>query len=133
QSYGEFIEQLQFARQEALVNARGGGRKQAAARVVLDDQKSKQALSWVTLATLGVLLIGLIIGAFMVVKGLRGGNETTDNTPTPAVAASIDGFGPGWKEARAKLFATEFNGAERAFGLLAEKYPEDSTERAWAQ
>jgi eukaryotic-like serine/threonine-protein kinase len=131
QSYDEFIEQLQFAREEALARARGGGGQQKA-RVVLDDQKSKEALSWVTLATLAVLLIGLIVGAVLIVKGLRGGKGES-STPAPTATASIENFGPGWPEAKAKLFASEFNSAERLFAALAEAHPAGSTERAWAR
>jgi hypothetical protein len=70
QSYGELIESLQFARNEL------GTKPAAKARVVVDSEQQSSAGMWVTLASIGVLVIGCITGYFLM-----------RNTDAPKVAA----------------------------------------------
>ncbi len=72
QSYDELINQLQFAREEALRHARGGGKQRSVARLVIDDRASQTAMSWVTIATLVVLVACLIVGAMLLARVFRG-------------------------------------------------------------
>jgi eukaryotic-like serine/threonine-protein kinase len=131
QSYDEFIEQLQFAREEALAKARGGNGQQQKARLVLEDAGSKKAMSWITLATLIVFVVGLLVGGLLIAKGLRGNK---DEKVAPAAAAGKDpsSFGPGWAEARDQLLKGQYVNAAEAFRQLTEKHPAGSIELAWA-
>lgn len=130
QSYDEFIEQLQFAREEALDKARGGG-KQQKSRVVLEDEESKKAMSWVTLATLGVFAIGLVVGGLLIVKGFKG-EETPTVQPAGGGVLDVGSYGNGWREARETLLKGDYMAAAPAFRALADKHPANSSERAFA-
>jgi|GEM_PF-403211 len=129
QSYDEFIEQLQFAREEALARAQGKGGQQRA-RVVLDDVGSQRAKSWVTIAFLGILVVGLIAGGLLLSRALRGDKE--ENKVTEVGSSKLSGFGPGWQEAEQALLEKNFAGATSQFAKLALAQKEGSTERAWA-
>jgi len=130
QSYDEFIEQLQFAREEALARAQGKG-TQNKSRVVLDDVGSQRAKSWVTIASLVILVVGLISGGLLLAKAMRG-NKDEDKTITEVGAATIGQFGPGWTEAQAALLQRDFPSAVAQFGALVTKSKEGSSERSWA-
>jgi hypothetical protein len=130
QSYDEFIEQLQFAREEALAKARGEGQK-GKGRLVLEDAESKKAMSWITLATLIIFVGGLLVGGLLIAKALRGEKE---DRPAPAQTGGKDpsSYGPGWAEARTLLLNGDFVRAAEEFRLLTEKHEAGTTERAWA-
>lgn len=85
QSYDEFIEQLQFARDEALALMRAGGKAQQKARVVIDAPKSQQGLSWFTVAILIMLLAGLVAAGMLIMKLTKAANEETK----PAVVKPV--------------------------------------------
>ena len=132
QSYDEFIEQLQFAREEAMARASGGGQQKQKGRVVLDDAEGEKMKSWITIATLLLLVAGLIVGGWMLKKSLSGGDE---NAPAPVGQVdtmSIESFGDGWKEAQQSLLSGDFDKAAEAFSALAKKNAKDAPKRAWA-
>jgi hypothetical protein len=129
QSYDEFIEQLQFAREEALARAKGG--PQPKSRVVLDDVGSHRAMSWVTIATLIILVAGIAVGTMLVLKSVRG-NKGDTGPVVEAGAATIDKFGKDWREAQTSLLNRNYRMAATEFGNLATNHPEGSTERSWA-
>ncbi len=78
QSYDELIEQMQFARDEALTLLRAGGKAQEKARVVIDDAKSQKALSWFTVAILIMLLAGLVFGGMLLMKLIKQAGENSN-------------------------------------------------------
>jgi eukaryotic-like serine/threonine-protein kinase len=133
QSYDEFIEQLQFAREEAFAKASGGGVSQQKGRLVLEDDESKKAMSWITLATLVIFLIGLIVGGLLILKGMKRDDDTPIVQPTSGGATDVASYGPAWAEARKELIAGRFTEAAAAFKALTEKHAEGTTERAFAQ
>lgn len=116
QSYEELIEQLQFAREEALQRARGRG-MQKSARLVIENREAEKAMSWVTIGTLIVLVAGLVVGTMLIVKASKGdGRPAPSPAPAPAkTATTIEGFGPGWPAARDRLLAGENDLAAQAF------------------
>ena len=122
-SYDEFIEQLQFARDEALTKAKGGATKQQS-RVVIEDAGSRKANSLITIATLVVLIAGLTVGGWILVKS-RG-----DKAQQIADTSSLSSFGPGWMEARDQLADGNSVRAIESFRALAESSSGD--QRAWA-
>ncbi len=130
QSYDEFIEQLQFAREEALAKARGGGQQQQS-RLVLEDAKAKKTASWITLATLIIFAIGLLVGVLLILKGAKGENETPV-VPSGTASADLGSFGPGWAEARELLLKGDYREAAKAFLDLASKHEKGTTERSLA-
>ena len=122
-SYEEFIEQLQFAREEALAKAHTGPTAQKS-RVVIEDAGSRKANSLVTIATLLVLVLGIGIGWWVVSKSQK-------NTPaTVEDFSSLSAFGPGWIEARDQLAKGDSAQAIESFRGLAESSSGDK--RAWA-
>lgn len=131
QSYDEFIEQLQFAREEALTKARGGNGQQQKGRLVLEDAESKKAMSWITLATLIVFFVGLLVGGLLIAKALRG-DKGDKPTQVAVTAKDPSSFGPGWAEARDLLLKEQYVNAAEGFRQLTEKHPAGSTELAWA-
>jgi len=130
-SYGEFIEQLQYARQEALARAAAGGRPAARSRVVLEDASDKRTMNWLTLAMFVVLVLGVAVGGWLAVKGLRGGGYG-DTVDGEAKVAKLDEFGPGWGEAKQLLLAGKWPQASEAFGALAAKSAAGSRQADWA-
>src|SRR5688572_30691116 len=101
QSYDEFIEQLQFAREEALAKAAGRGRQQNS-RLVLEDAESKKAMSWITIATLVVFAIGLIVGGLLIAQGLKKGQKAEPERIEETVRSPKD-YSPAWGDAVARL------------------------------
>lgn len=131
QSYDEFIEQLQFAREEALARASGGGGQQKKARLVLDDVGSQRATSWVTIAFLVILVVGLGVGGWLLMKAFRGDKDEIV-AGKEVGPAKLGQFGPGWEEAQAALLKRDFAAATTQFGALAIGAKEGSPERSWA-
>ena len=122
-SYDEFIEQLQFARDQALSKA-GKDPASDKSRVVLEDAGSRKANSLITIATLLILLTGIAVSAWILTK-------TKDKDPEVVTDFSgLDGFGPGWGAARDTLAAGNSAQAIEEFRALAQS--SDKGNRAWA-
>ncbi len=124
-SYDEFIEQLQFARDEAMAGKRKGGAGPGKARVVLEDAGDKRAMNTLTMVMFAVLVLGLIVGGFFVVKAMRGDEAEVD-------AGTIESFGPGWAGARQLLMDEKWKQAGVAFNALGANAPAKSRQHAWA-
>jgi serine/threonine protein kinase len=131
QSYDEFIEQLQFAREEALAKARGGNGQQQKGRLILENAESKKAMSWITIATLVIFVGGLLVGGLLIAKALRG-EKDDQKPPVETVGKDPSNYSPAWVEARKLLLDGEYVNAAEAYRLLTEKYDAGTTERAWA-
>jgi predicted RNA-binding Zn-ribbon protein involved in translation (DUF1610 family) len=127
-SYDEFIEQLQFARDEVMAGNRKGGKAASKARVVLEDASDKRVMNRLTLVMFGVLVLGLIVGGFLVVKSMR----RDDNDDEQTGPAKIEAFGSGWAEAKQLLINGKWNEAGRAFADLGAKSPGKSKQADWA-
>ena len=132
QSYDEFIEQLQFAREEALAKARGGAAVHQKSRLVMEDSEAKKAMSWVTIATLVVFVVGLLVGALLITKGIRG-DKLEKGKPAQATSTDIAAFGPGWPETHQLLLDGKYMQAWDGFAELSQKHPEGSNEQTWAR
>jgi predicted RNA-binding Zn-ribbon protein involved in translation (DUF1610 family) len=126
-SYDEFIEQLQFARDEVMAGNRKGGQGAAKSRVVIEDANTSREMNWVTMVLFGVLLLGLITGGIFLVRGMRGSSEETQ-----IETGAIDSFGPGWTEARQLLLDGKWKEASGAFGALGAKSAAKSKQADWA-
>ena len=120
-SYDEFIEQLQYARDEVMARNSKGPQPAGKSRVVMEDEGAKRAMNWVTLATFAVLLVGLVVAGFMMRKMFRGGDEAAEAGPQ-AGPATLEAFGPGWAEAKAMLLDGDWAKADAAFGALSAKH-----------
>ncbi len=124
-SYDEFIEQLQFARDEVMARAKGGTAAPKS-RVVLEDAGSKQAMNRITLVIFAVLVLGVLVGGFFGVKALMGGGET------PGGPATVEAFGAGWGDAKQLLMDAKWKDAEAAFAVLTTKSSRGSKQADWA-
>ena len=122
-SYDEFIEQLQFARDEALTKAKGRATKQQS-RVVIEDAGSRKANSLITIATLVVLIAGLSVGGWILIKSRGQKKQQIADT------SSLASFGTGWMDAREQLASGKSAQAIESFRALAESSSGD--QRAWA-
>ena len=130
-SYDEFIEQLQYARDEVMARNSKGPQPAGKSRVVMEDEGAKRAMSWVTLATFGVLLIGIVVAGVLMRKMLRGGDDTVEVGPQVG-PATLEAFGPGWAEAKALLLGGEWTKASAAFSDLAGKHAAKTPQHDWA-
>ena len=117
-SYDEFIEQLQYARDEVMTRNSKGPQPAGKSRVVMEDESAKRAMSWVTLATFAVLLIGLVVAGVLMRKMFRGGDDAGEVGPQ-AGPATLEAFGPGWAEAKAALLGGDWAKAGAAFSALS--------------
>ena len=124
-SYDEFIEQLQYARDEVMARAGKGGSPRS--RVVLEDARSKRAMNWITMTMFVMLVAGLIVGGYFTVKAFRGGSDDGQGGPV-----ELKSFGEGWAEARQLLMDGKWKEAESAFSALAEKSSGGSKQFDWA-
>ena len=127
-SYDEFIEQLQYAREEVMAGKRQGGSAAPKSRVVLEDAGDKRAMNRVTLVIFAVLVIGLVTGGYFAVKAMRGG----DGGEVQGGDGKLESFGTGWTEAKELLMAGKWKDAESAFLVLAAKSPAKSKQADWA-
>ncbi len=128
-SYDEFIQQLQYARDEVMArNRSGGGGATPKSRVVLEDAGSKQAMNRITLVIFAVLVLGLIAGGIFAVKAFRSGGEEDGQGGT----ATLESFGAGWAEAKQLLMDGKWREAESAFATLAAKSSSKSKQADWA-
>ena len=126
-SYDEFIQQLQYARDEVMAGNRKGGSAAPKSRVVLEDAGSKKAMNRITLVIFAVLVIGLIAGGIFAVNAFRksDGNEEGGT-------AKLESFGPGWAEAKQSLMEGKWKEAESAFSTLAGNSSRGSKPSDWA-
>jgi hypothetical protein len=124
-SYDEFIEQLQYARDEVMARNSKGGSAATKSRVVLEDAGSKRAMNWVTMTMFVMLLAGIIVGGYFAVKAFRG-DDTGDGV------AKLESFGAGWAEAKQLLMDGKWKEAATAFSLLAAKSSSGSKQFDWA-
>ena len=120
-SYDEFIEQLQYARDEVMARNSKGPQPAGKSRVVMEDAGAKRAMSVVTLATFAVLLIGIVVAGVLLTRMFRG--EDTGEVGPQAGPATLESFGPGWAEAKAALLGGKADEAATAFRDLAAKHP----------
>lgn len=125
-TYDEFIEQLQFAHDEAAARARGGGAQRPRSRVVLEDEVSKKAMGKIMLAVFALLVVGLTVGGYLIFKAARGGEEAPPGGP-----ARLESFGPGWAEARQLLMDGKWKDAQAAFLALSDKASRGSKQQEW--
>lgn len=130
-SYAEFIEQLQYARDEVMARNRAGGAAPGKSRVVIEDAADRRATNWLAFAMFGVLLLGAVVGGWLVVKAMRGGS-LGDAVTGEAKKVRLEDFGPGWGEAKQLLLDGKFTEASAAFGTLAENASAGSAQADWA-
>ncbi len=122
-SYEEFIEQLHFARDEALKQAREGGKK-AQSRLVIEDSGARKINSLVTIATLVVLVVGVGLGVWFM-------NRSGDKGKALGIeAVGLDSLGNEWKAARDLLAGGDHARSIEAFRALAEN--SKGEKKAWA-
>jgi hypothetical protein len=126
-SYDEFIQQLQYARDEVMARNRKGGPATPKSRVVLEDAGDKRAMKWMTLTIFAALVIGLAVGVYYGVKAFRG---RADDSGLAAV--KLESFGEGWAAAQKLLLAGEWRHAQSAFSVLAGKSSSGSKQSDWA-
>lgn len=124
QSYDELIENLEYARDALMAEA---GVPPTKARVVLEDEKEQRAWGWVTLAALGVAVIGVILAAVFwkqIFSGKRNANETANDAPkmqeSPWPVAAIQAWSTG-----------EYKSAGAIFQSEAEKSKQDPMKADW--
>ena len=123
-SYDEFIQQLQYARDEVMAQKKGGP-SAPKSRLVLDDAGSKKAMNWMTMVIFVMLLVGLGIGGYFIFRG--GGDDDAQGIPV-----KLESFGPGWAEAKQLLMDGKWREAESAFAALAGKSSSSSKQLDWA-
>jgi serine/threonine protein kinase len=126
-SYDEFIEQLQYARDEVMARAGKGGEGAPKSRVVLEDAGSKKVMNRITLVIFAVLVIGLVVGGYFIVKAIRGGDDDDPNA-----VAKLETYGAGWAEAKQLLMDGKWIEARSAFATLAAKSSAKSKQADWA-
>jgi len=124
-SYDEFIEQLQFARDEVMARNSKGESAAPKSRVVLEDADTKKATNLITMVIFVMLIALLGVGGYFAVKAFRGGGEEEDT-------GKLESYGPGWGEARQLLLDGKWNEAQAAFSNLAENSPRKSKQFDWA-
>ncbi len=124
-SYDEFIQQLQYARDEVMTKGNKGGATASASRLVLEDAGSKKAMNWLVMAIFILLLAGLGVGGYFIFRG--GGDDVPDGTPV-----KLESFGPGWAEAKQLLMDGKWREAESAFATLGAKSSRGSKQSDWA-
>ncbi|MEO6786228.1 MAG: protein kinase [Chthoniobacteraceae bacterium] len=125
-SYDEFIEQLQFARDEVMARNSAGGSAAPKSRVVLDDADAKKATNFVTMVIFVILVAAIGVGGYFAVKAFRGGDEAQEDT------GKLESFGPGWAEARQLLLDKKWKEAAATFAALAEKNSGKPKQFDWA-
>lgn len=138
QSYDELIQHLEYARTELLA---GGGKPPVTKRVVIESDQDKQAMGWVVMGLMLLLVIGGIF-AFIYRDRLFTGDEaasaeaakTHSATITKAVEKMVKGAPKDAVESLNKLVAQkpaqpQLNWAETLTGLaqlMAERRPDSS-------
>ena len=114
QSYEEFIEHLEYARNQLLAAAKRG--PVIKARVVLEDESSAKAMTWVTIGMIAAVLAG---GGYLYTKRDAFRKEETKVDPRVEAArlanASLE---PDFKAARELLVAGKLEEAAKALDEL---------------
>ena len=114
QSYEEFIEHLDYARNELLAATERGPAVKA--RVVLEDESSAKAMTWMTFGMLTAVVAG---GGYLYAK--RDAFQKPETKVDPrAVAARVANASvePGFKAARELLMAGKFEEAAKSLDEL---------------
>ena len=123
-SYDEFIQQLQYARDEVMAGGSTGGKSVPKSRLVLEDAGSQKATNWITMVIFVMLLAGVGVGAFF---AFRRGDDEGDGLP-----ATLESFGTGWAEAKQLLMDGKWKEAESAFSSLAANNSGNPAKLDWA-
>ncbi len=123
-SYDEFIQQLQYARDEVMSKGPKAGAAAPTSRVVLEDAGTKKAMNWLTMAIFIMLLAGLGVGGYFI---FRSPEDGADGTPV-----KLESFGPGWAAAKQLLVDGKWREAQSAFASLAAKSSASSKQLDWA-
>ncbi|MEO7319561.1 MAG: serine/threonine-protein kinase, partial [Chthoniobacteraceae bacterium] len=114
QSYEELIEHLEYARNQLLAAAARG--PAAKARVVLEDEGSARAMTWLTFGMVGAIVAG---GVYLYMR--RDAFKKQDPKVDPRIEAarianaSVE---PGFKAAREMLVAGKFDEAAKSLDEL---------------
>ncbi len=114
QSYGEFIEHLEYARNQLLAAAERGPTVKA--RVVLEDEGSAKAMTWMTFGMVGAIVAG---GVYLYSK--RDAFRKADSKLDPRIEAARianANIEPDFKAARELLIAGKFDRAGVALDEL---------------
>ncbi len=125
-SYDEFIEQLQYARDEVMARGGKGGIPARSSRVVIEDAGTRRTMGRITLVIFLLLLAGLGVGGYFLVKSMRGDDDSAGGP------AKIESFGDGWAAAQQLLLDRKWKEAGAAFTALAEKSSRGSKQSDWA-
>jgi len=117
QSYDELVEHLEYARTQLFTKlTRGPSQK---SRVVLEDARATQAMSWMTFGMIGAIVAG---GVFLYVKRetFFPSEHKVEATPDPRTQA-IARFEESFKKARELIQNGEFDKAETMLAELEVK------------
>lgn len=109
QSYDELIEHLEFAAEQLKQNA---SRPQQQKRVVMEDAESQQAMGWIVMVMVGLLIAGGL--AALIFRNQifgRGAEKGTPAAVTKASATPTAKVGPLFPDALAKLAKGDALGA----------------------
>ena len=114
QSYEELIEHLEYARNKLLASEEHGA--EVTARVVLEDERSNKAITWMTIGMVGAIVAGLV---YLYTK------RDTFKKPETKVPAQIEAarqananIEPVFKDARKLLVEGKLDEAAKAFDEL---------------
>ena len=114
QSYEELIEHLEYARNQLLAAAARGPAVKA--RVVLEDEGSARAMTWLTFGMVGAIVAG---GVYLYMRREAFKKQDTKVDPRIEAArianASVE---PGFKAAREMLVARKFDEAAKSLDEL---------------
>jgi hypothetical protein len=115
QSYDELIEHLEYARTELQAN---GGKPQQAKRVVMETDQEKQAMGWVVMGLIGLIIV-LAITAFFLRDRIFS-SEGSDAVAGEAASKSIAAFTSAFE----KLGDGKAAEAADALGKIAAQKPD---------
>ena len=119
QSYEELIEHLEYARNQLLAAAKRGPVPKA--RVVLEDEKSAKAMTWVTIGMIAAVLAG---GGYLYSKRDAFQKEETKVDPRVEAARLANlKIEPDFKAAREMLVAGKLDEAAKALDELEMRKP----------
>lgn len=116
-SYEELIQNLEYARTELLKKGAGAAAKRA--RVVMEDEKQAQVMSWITFGIVAVIVLGGV-GAWVMRDSLFGPKEKVDPLieQQRQAMAEIEAL---FKDARTILLNGDARHAEDRFRELSER------------
>ncbi len=119
QSYEELIEHLEYARNQLLAATKRGPAVKA--RVVLEDESSAKAMTWVTIGMIAAIIAG---GVYLYTK--RDAFKKEETKVDPRVEAAIvenKKLEPDFKAAREMLVAGKLDEAAKALDELETRKP----------